>query len=118
MRSLCLGLKAARRGFGGGPCAGREVVGVVGVDGVVTGNGGVNEIVVSILSSFPRPSASCRSFRGLSSRSAWLTLASGPVIASATSRFQPLGWLNADLCIPGAFRSEPTTSASTAITRA
>src|SRR5262245_28597554 len=54
-RSLCLGVNAWRRGFGGGVWLGLDVVGVLA--GVVAGGGltvigGVKEIVVSILSSF------------------------------------------------------------------
>ena len=48
--------------------------------------------------------------RGRSRRSAPLTLSSGPVTASATSRFQPSGWIVADLCRPGAFRRSATRS--------
>src|SRR5207244_3006410 len=45
--------------------------------------------------------------RGRSRRRALLTSWSGPVTASATFRFQPCGWMEADLWRPGAFRTTP-----------
>src|SRR5207244_898266 len=50
-------------------------------------------IAVSIRSSPLRPRSDCRPLRGRSRRSAWLTLASGPVRSSAMSRSVPAGWL-------------------------
>ena len=65
---------------------------------------------VSTSSSSDRPSAALRAARGRSSRSAPLTLSSGPVTPSATSRFHPSGWIVADLWRPGAFSSSATKS--------
>ena len=69
------------------------------------GSGAGATTAVSISSSSERPRAALSARRGRSRRSAPLTLSSGPVTPSATSRFQPSGWIVADLCRPGAFRS-------------
>ena len=68
---------------------------------------------MSISSSSDRPTAAWTALRGRSRRSAWLTSASGPVKARATSRCQPSGLLYADLWIPGAFSTSPMASART-----
>ncbi len=86
-----------------------------GVSGAVTGGvfvgGGCGvATAVSISSSFSRPRADLSVLRGRSRKTASLTLSSGPVTASATSRFQPSGWIVADLCSPGAFRNSAIPS--------
>ena len=75
-------------------------------------------ISVSISSIPLRPMAACTPARGRSRNSAWLTALSGPVKASATSRFHPSGWLYALLWIPGAFRSAAMSSVRTQTTSA
>ena len=84
-----------------------------GVSGVITGVVGFGlgaATAVSTSSSSERPSADLSALRGRSSSRAPLALASGPVTPSATSRFQPSGWIVADLCSPGALRKSAIVS--------
>jgi len=85
-------------------CAG--VSGVIAVGGFGVGAA----TAVSTSSSCERPSADLSALRGRSSSRAPLALASGPVTPSATSRFQPSGWIVADLCSPGALRKSAIVS--------
>ena len=78
--------------------------------GVVAGGCGGATTAVSTSSSSSRPSAALSPRRGRSRKRAPLTLSSGPVAARATSRFQPSGWIVADLCRPGAFRKSANAS--------
>ena len=84
--------------------------GAVGVVTGVVGFGCGATTTVSTSSSFERPSTSLSAARGRSSSSAPLTPSSGPVTPSATSRFQPSGWIVADLWRPGAFSRSATRS--------
>jgi hypothetical protein len=88
--SFRFGVNASFRGLAGA-CEppGLAVLGRCAGVGVTGAGAGGSAIFVSISSSPERPITACTPLRGRSRRSAWLTLASGPVSASATSRCQP-----------------------------
>ena len=88
-----------------------------GVCGLTSDVGGT-ATAVSITSSPERPSAAFSPRRGSSRSKAWLTFASGPDSRSARSRFHPCGCPAADLWMPGAFSTAPSTSATSATTNA
>jgi hypothetical protein len=95
--SFFLGEKASFFGLAGFDAGGGvRVVGRVVVrpgPGDCAGAGAGRPRSVSISSASERPTSACRPLRGRSRSSAWLTPASGPVTARATSRCQPSGLL-------------------------
>ena len=98
------GLNFWRGGGGGGSLA--------------AGGSAGSATAVSIRSSCERPSTAFKPRLGRSRSSAWLTSSRGSATESATSRFQPSGWMCADLRIPGAFRNRPRRSAASDTTTA